>query len=319
MTASLEDLLASRPEPGHETASGPVTEDLYSRLGPRARAAVEAALEGEALEVWHASPEEARARLTVVLGVHYEVPEVLERTGLLTVQPPEAIHAMARGPLAAGGELYTADVMVRTLRDIGLDLHPGLRILDFGCSSGRVLRALAAYRPDLELLGCDPNADAVKWAAAHLPIGRFFTSATTPPLDLAEGSVDHANAISIWSHFDADPAQVWLDELRRVIVPGGLLVITTHGWDSLANGVRRGAIGIETVRAAAEGMILDGHHFVDVFGEEGDWGVDKTGWGNAYMTLDWLCTRLRSRWSLRAFLPGGLDHFQDVVVLQRVV
>lgn len=315
----LASLLAGRAEPGHATASGPVSDELSGRLSAEDVAAVEAALEGQALDVWNASPPEARGRLAVVLGVHYGIPAVLEKTGLLDVVPPEEIHAMARGPLAAGGELYTADVVVKTLLDLGMSLSEGMRILDFGCSSGRVLRALAGYRPDLELLGCDPNHDAVAWANANLPIGRFFPSEKHPPLDLDDASVDVAFAISIWSHFAAEPALEWLEEMRRVLVPGGLLLITTHGWDSLANGIRREAVGLSAVQAAVETMVTDGHYFIDVFGEDGDWGVDKAGWGNSYLTLDWLATRMHSRWSIRAFLPGGLDHYQDVIVLQRVV
>ena len=43
------------------------------------------------------------------------------------------------------------------------------RGLDFGCSSGRVVRALAAAWPEAEWHGCDPNADAIAWAREHLP------------------------------------------------------------------------------------------------------------------------------------------------------
>jgi len=315
----LARLLAERPEPGHATHTGPVTEALYARLTPQDIAAVEAALEGSARDTYLAAPEHARPRLAVVLGVHYGIPGVLERTGLLDAVPPEHVHAMGRGPFAAGGDLYTADLIVKTLTDIGFAWPSGMRVFDFGCSSGRHLRALAAWRPDLEYFGCDPNPEAIRWAQEHLPIGRFFVSETTPPVELPDASADLAIAISIWSHYSARAAERWLDEMRRVLAPGGLLLLTTHGWDSLGSGIRRDMISKESVQAAAQGMLLRGHHFIEVFGEDGDWGVDATDWGNAYMTLDWLCTRLHSRWALRSFVPGGLDHFQDVVVLQRVI
>ena len=44
----------------------------------------------------------------------------------------------------------------------------GGTVLDFGSSSGRVLRILAAARPDLRCLGCDPNEDAIAWAEVEM-------------------------------------------------------------------------------------------------------------------------------------------------------
>ena len=56
--------------------------------------------------------------------------------------------------------------------------------LDFSCSSGRVVRPLAAALPEIVWRGCDPNADAIEWARAHVPGVDFFVSDTKPPLPL---------------------------------------------------------------------------------------------------------------------------------------
>jgi SAM-dependent methyltransferase len=190
-------------------------------------------------------------------------------------------------------------------------------MLDFGSSSGRVLRVLAAARPDVRSLGCDPNTGAIAWAQAHLP-GEYFVSAQQPPLpDLPDGALDAAYAISIWSHFAPEPALAWLQEMHRVIRPGGALVVTTHGWDTLADGLRTGRQAPATVAAAAAEFVAHGHFFVDVFGEGGDWGVKDPGWGNAYLTLDWLIGRTQGAWSARLLWPGFLDGNQDVIVLER--
>ena len=182
--------------------------------------------------------------------------------------------------------------------------------------TGRVLRILGSARPDLHCLGCDPNAGAITWAAAHLP-GKYFVSPLAPPLDLSDACLDAAYAISIWSHFAEAPALAWLAEMHRVLVPGGALMITTHGFDCLAVQLRNGAISLGTAAGAAAAMITSGHHFVDVFGEDGDWGVKNAGWGNAYLTLDWLQSHVDAMFSTRLLRPGGLDRVQDVIVLER--
>jgi SAM-dependent methyltransferase len=169
----------------------------------------------------------------------------------------------------------------------------------------------------LECLGCDPNEDAIAWAQEHLPAARFFVSPQRPPLPLEDASVDMAFAISIWSHFAEEPAVAWLEEMHRVVAPGGALLLTTHAFDCLSTLLRREHVSPGTAVAAATAMVQGHHHFVDVFGPEGDWGVKDSGWGNAYLTLEWLLRATGDDWAVRLNWPGALDQAQDVIVLER--
>jgi SAM-dependent methyltransferase len=313
---SLLEIIARRPEPPVPDPGTGITDLLFARLEDGDQDAVASLLVEHPAALWEISPEPARRRLTLNFATAIGPPEVRERAGLLTATPPDEVHAMARGPVAAGGDLFLADLVDGAIRDAGLTIPQDGTILDFGASSGRVLRAIAAARPDLRCLGCDPNEGAIRWAAEHLP-GEYFVSPTSPPLALEDASVDVAYAISIWSHFAAQPALDWLAEMHRVIRPGGALLLTTHSWDTLGMGLRRDALSRETIAEAAEALIATGHHFIDVFGEQGDWGVVDPGWGNAYMTLEWLMANTQGRWSARLLWPGYLDANQDVIVLER--
>lgn len=224
---------------------------------------------------------------------------------------------MARGPLAAGGDPPIADLVIGCLHDAGFDLAQGATLLDFGCSSGRVLRPIAAWRPDLDCVGCDPQPGAIEWAGEHLPMARFFVSPGVPPLPLEGASVDAAFAISIWSHFAEPQALTWLQEMHRIVRPGGAMLLTSHGIDSLATFVRREQMNHESAAEVVRALVRHGHHWFDVFGADGDWGVKDTGWGNGYLSMDWLLRHATPGWAVRLFLPAGIDQNQDVVVLER--
>ena len=60
-----------------------------------------------------------RETLTLIAGAWLGVPAVAEKTGLISTQPPEDVHAMARGPLAAAGGFYEADLIADALASVG--------------------------------------------------------------------------------------------------------------------------------------------------------------------------------------------------------
>lgn len=312
----LIDAVSERPSAAPMPDSGPASDALFARLTEADLAEIEAALEGDLRALWERSSPQQRRYQALLAAAWYDLAGPLERTGLSSAAPPDEVHAMARGPLAAGGDPGLADLVLDALTRTGHVPPERGVVLDFGCSSGRVARVIAAVRPDLRVLGCDPNADAVAWADAHLP-GRFFPGPLRPPLPLADGEVDAAYAISVWSHFAPGPAEAWLREMHRVIRPGGGLVLTTHGPDALAVRLREGRVGGPEATAIGLGLLRGGAHFVDTFAGRGDWGVRDPGWGDTYLTLDWLAARATPAWSIALYEAGRLQAFQDVIVLSR--
>lgn len=306
-----------RARPAYGPVLGPVTAALDARMLPADFPALEAVLEGAAKQLWDEATPQSRRVLAPLLAVYYALDGVTERTGLIRATPPDSIHAMARGPLACAGDTMLGDLVMRAFDEAALPFASHATVLDFGCSSGRVIRAIAAVRSDLDLLGCDPNADAIAWANAHLPGIRFLQSAVAPPLPLVTASVDRVYAISIWSHFAAGPALAWLDEMHRVVTPGGALMLTTHGLDTLAHQLRENLMSRDAAADATAALVRDGHHFLPVFGDAGDWGVTDPGWGEAYAGADWVAEHVTPRWSIRLFRPAMLQCNQDVFVLER--
>ena len=124
-------------------------------------------------------------------------------------------------------------------------------------------------------------------------------------------------AVSVWSHFGAGAAERWLAEMHRLLRPGGALVLTVQGPGSIAHYLREGAIDEAGASAAAEALLASGHHLVQSFGPDGDWGVAGPEWGMAYMTLEWLLARATPAWSLALHEPARIDFNQDLVVLTR--
>lgn len=309
--------LEQRRPPEYADVLEAPSQELYDRLDAADVAAVRSALDPGHRELWDADGPAGRARLALVLGTHHGVPAVLEKTGLVPAMPPDDVHSMTRGPLSAGGDPWLADLVAGAVARAGREIPQGGAALDFGCSSARVLRTLAAWRGDVRWVGCDPNAGAIAWGQDHLDGLELFTSPQEPPLALDAGSLDLVYAISVWSHFAAAAGLRWIEEMRRVLRPGGLLLLTTHGLVSIGDFLRRGMLGRRNAAAIVQALLAEGHHFSPMFGAGGDWGVADPEWGQAYMTPEWLLPRVREHWSLLLHEPGRLQHNQDVYVLEK--
>jgi len=116
------------------------------------------------------------------------------------------------------------------LRDaLGTKFSDYGHILDWGCGSGRVTRYFRDRNP-LTLTGVDVDADNLEWCKANLGhLASFETVPLHPPTQLPANTFDLSIGISIFTHLRESAQFEWLTELRRIMKPGGILLMTYHG------------------------------------------------------------------------------------------
>ncbi len=107
---------------------------------------------------------------------------------------------------------------------------PDLAILDWGCSSGRVLRHFYAEHGKLNwaLFGIDIQAFQIEWMRQNFPSTFSVISGTAfPHLPYKDNSIDIIYGISVFTHTKY-LWDFWLMELKRVLKPGGLCILTVQ-------------------------------------------------------------------------------------------
>lgn len=117
-----------------------------------------------------------------------------------------------------------------------LEPVPGERVLEVGLAQGSVLEALAAVVPPGSVTGVD-QSDAMLARAGR----RYRHLLDRGTLELARGTPERLPLAD--RHFDracsVDGIQAWrspqagLVEIRRVLRPGGRLVLVFYPWDAL--------------------------------------------------------------------------------------
>lgn len=101
-------------------------------------------------------------------------------------------------------------------------------VLDFGCGWGRILRFLLRDVAAENLTGIDADPGLVDFCRESLPTCSFFRNDAFPPTSLPRESFDLSYAYSLFTHFSEDMHLQWLQELRDLLVPGGVLIATVR-------------------------------------------------------------------------------------------
>jgi SAM-dependent methyltransferase len=125
----------------------------------------------------------------------------------------------------AAGEFHPIDVASRrdAVRQIRRRVTaPRPTILEIGCSSGYLLRDMAAALPDAVVIGADVVRGPLERLADRLPgvpLLRFDIQACPLP----PGSVDAVVMLNVLEHVEDDGAA--LRQVHRILRPGGIVVV----------------------------------------------------------------------------------------------
>jgi len=119
----------------------------------------------------------------------------------------------------------------------------GGRALEWGCAAGRVLRHFAPEAQRAEVWGIDVHESAVRWSRANLsPPFLFATVTQLPHLPFSDAAFNVVWGVSVMTHIE-HLEDMWLLELRRILRPGGLLLLTIHDEATLDHIAEHGAAG----------------------------------------------------------------------------
>jgi len=107
--------------------------------------------------------------------------------------------------------------------EAALDLRASDRVLELGCGVGRIGREIAPNIAHWE--GSDISGNMLKVArerlAAHANVG--LTELTRTSLQpLADASFDKAYCVAVFIHMDKEDFYLYLEDMARVLKPGGL-------------------------------------------------------------------------------------------------
>lgn len=213
----------------------------------------------------------------------------------------DSVFSFAMGGFTAYRRLEEA------VRDIvGESLTAFPCVLDWGCGCGRVSRYFLTL-DGCRLTGVDVDEENVAWCRAHLTNGWFATVPLRPPTEMSEAGFDLAFGISVFTHLSEPEQFAWLAELRRVVRPGGLVLMSFHGEASV---VWSGLSAERYARLRSRGFCEQANPLYDANLGEPDYYKD------VFHTKEYVRREWGKYFEVLSILPCFVAH-QDLVVMRR--
>lgn len=139
----------------------------------------------------------------------------------------------------------------------------GEAILEFGCGTASNLIVLKKHLPDLSVTGIDVDPEIL--AIARAKLGRAGVEAELVLYDggklpQPDASIDKVCTLLVFHHLTIEQKKLALAEIRRVLKPGGRLVLAD--WGRQSNPLLRAGFflvqlldGFHTTRSNAQGLV----------------------------------------------------------------
>lgn len=117
--------------------------------------------------------------------------------------------------------------IVLTARFFAAAVRPGGRILDVGCATGELTHALSRESRARETVAIDFVAEMLDVARQRHP-GIRFERVTLPGLPFDDASYDAVACAEVLYYLSPNDRRAFLGECRRVLRPGGTVVIAAN-------------------------------------------------------------------------------------------
>ena len=178
-------------------------------------------------------------------------------------------------------------------------------MLDWGCGCGRITLHFLSLDCNIRVFGCDIDDEAVNWCDRNLPSGEFSIIDPFPPTSYPDRSFDLIIGYSVFTHLTRDAQFAWLEEMRRIICPGGLFLASVHG-ESVAGDespmllkkVQRKGIWDRTKDLTLEGIAPKGYY------------------RGVYQTREYTIREWSRYFDVIAYINRGAGNRQDLVIMQ---
>jgi SAM-dependent methyltransferase len=161
----------------------------------------------------------------------------------------------------------------------------------------------------------------IDWVKRHLPWVDAHWIEPLRRLPFPDGTFDAVVSVSVFTHMNERAHLFYLDELRRVTIPGGRLLLTVCGARVIERAEQEPWVfqmlsmpGEELAKVREEFNRGNGFRFVR---QQGHLTSEAYEYGTAFISTAYIAQRWSHYFEIERVVSGAIHDFQDIVVLRR--
>ena len=138
-------------------------------------------------------------------------------------------------------------------------------ILEWGCGPARIIRHLPSLAPDNQWYACDYNEETIRWCSSNIQGVHFSKNELQAPLPYTDQLFDIVYAISVFTHLSRQNHFDWMEEIYRIVKPGGLFLLTTQGESFLSKLTKSERARFDEGALVERSHMTEGHRLFSSF------------------------------------------------------
>jgi SAM-dependent methyltransferase len=244
---------------------------------------------------------------------------VVARECVAPFPPPDLMHRTCGLTSDAGFGAHGTSIL-RALAGSSPELLADARnLLDFGIGAGRLARMFKGFSG--RYVGVDVDQEMIDWVNRHLPWVEAHRTEPLRRLPFSDGTFDAVISVSVFTHMNESAHLFYLDELKRVTVPGARLMLTVCGMRVIERAEQEPGVfqmlcmPPEELAGAREAFDHgNGFRFVR---QEGHLTSGNYEYGITFISPSYIEQRWSQHFEIERVVPGAIHDFQDIVLLRR--
>lgn len=117
---------------------------------------------------------------------------------------------------------------LESAKTMGFEHSEIMKVADLGCGWGRIIQALYRYFLPENIYGIDIQQEAID-ICSKTGVKANLSRVDTGQSAFPDNAFDMMTAYSVFSHLSLENHLKWLEEIKRVVKPGGIVAVTTRG------------------------------------------------------------------------------------------
>jgi SAM-dependent methyltransferase len=235
--------------------------------------------------------------------------------------PPSDLMHRTSGLTAHAEFAAHGAIILRALTESSPEpLANSRNLLDFGVGAGRLARMFKGFSG--RYFGVDVDQKMVDWINGHLPWVEAYRTEPREGLPFSDGVFDAVVSVSVFTHMNEPDHLFYLDELKRVTVPGAQALLTISGIRVIERAEREPkvfqmlAMSPDELLRAREALDHgSGFCFVR---QQGHLASETYEYGMTFISPSYVAQRWSQYFAIERVVLGAISDFQDIIVLRRV-